>query len=44
MNFDHEDQAPMDQLNLVIWQSVKGPNVPYPGQTTAAPASDDGGA
>jgi len=44
MSFDQEDQAPMDQLNQVIWQSVKGPDAPFPGQTTAAPASDDGGA
>jgi hypothetical protein len=29
-NFQTEDQAPMDQLNQVIWQSVKGAGTPYP--------------
>jgi YVTN family beta-propeller protein len=36
-NFDAEDRAPMDQLNDVVWHAVKGPNVPYPGQSGPQP-------
>jgi hypothetical protein len=36
-NFDAEDRAPMDQLNDVVWHAVKGPDVPYPGQSGAQP-------
>ncbi len=34
-NFDTEDKAPMDELNQVLWQAVKGPDVPYPGRPAA---------
>jgi phospholipase C len=39
-NFQTEDQAPMDQLNQVIWQSVKGAGTPYP-SLSAAPSGGD---
>jgi hypothetical protein len=40
-NFDTEDQAPMDQLNQVLWGAVKGPDVPYPGPAAPQPALDN---
>ncbi len=45
-NLDAEDRAPMDQLNQVIWQSVKGASSLYPAQSGSAPATtpNDGGA
>ncbi|WP_338256836.1 beta-propeller fold lactonase family protein [Dictyobacter halimunensis] len=30
MNFAQEDEIPMDQLNQILWHSVKGANAPYP--------------
>jgi YVTN family beta-propeller protein len=33
MDFSAEDRAPMNELNQVIWGSVKGANAPYPGST-----------
>ena len=40
-NFDTEDQAPMDQLNQVIWHAVKGTDAPYPGQADSQPLTAD---
>jgi hypothetical protein len=31
-SFDTEDQAPMSELNQVLWYAVKGPGVPYPAE------------
>jgi YVTN family beta-propeller protein len=30
MDFSVEDRAPMDELNRVLWEGIKGPSVPYP--------------
>ncbi len=30
MNFDEVDEAPEDELNEILWKSIKGPNSPMP--------------
>jgi YVTN family beta-propeller protein len=41
MNFDTEDQAPMDELNQVIWHAVKGADAPYPALAQPDPPAAD---
>jgi YVTN family beta-propeller protein len=35
-SFDREDEAPMAQVNEVIWYAVKGRGKPYPGESAAS--------
>jgi hypothetical protein len=30
MNFREYDRAPEDELNRILWEAAKGPDVPYP--------------
>ena len=30
MNFREYDHAPEEELNRILWEEAKGPNVPYP--------------
>jgi hypothetical protein len=30
MDFSEVDRAPWQQLNRVLWYSIKGPDTPYP--------------
>ena len=37
MDFRSEDRVDDDDLNRVLWASIKGPTVPYPGTRRMAP-------
>jgi hypothetical protein len=30
MDFDEYDEAPEDELNRILWHSIKGTDIPYP--------------
>jgi hypothetical protein len=40
-SFAKEDEAPMGQLNEVIWHAIKGPDKPYPAEHYAQPGEKD---
>jgi hypothetical protein len=41
MDFSQEDRMPMDQLNQILWHSIKGANVPYPTLNGASQSGND---
>jgi hypothetical protein len=40
-SFAKEDEAPMGQLNEVIWYAIKGPDKPYPAARYTQPGQKD---
>jgi hypothetical protein len=40
MNFREADRAPEDQLNRILWRSMKGASAPYP-EWAIAPGGDN---